>query len=1257
MNKVNIIPEPSKAQHLTLRLLIVFAILNTAFFWIILLNPNNVGHPVLYWIIIGTMGFNSLSLLHEWYHYFSISTPKIPQSSRPYTVDIFTTFCKGETHEMIVQTLEAIQKITYPHQTYLCDEENDPFLVEECKRLGVHHVTRKIKINAKAGNINNALAQSSGELCVVLDPDHVPAPNFLDPIVPHFEDPEVGFVQVVQAYGNLDENLIAKGAAQQTFQFYGPMMMTMNSYGTVMAIGANCTFRRTALDSIGGHAAGLAEDMHTAMQLHAKGWKSKYVPVVLTKGLVPSSLSAYYKQQLKWSRGVFELLVTTYPALFRKFTWQQKLHYGSIPLFYLSGIVYFLNFLVPILCLFFAIIPLKIDLLQFAIVALPLLASTLLIRHYAQRWVMEEKERGFHVVGGLLLIGTWWIYMLGFFFTLIRRKVPYDPTPKDGSDPNNWSLNIPNMVIGLTSIAAIIYGLYTDYNPYSLAMASLALVNSLFMVFVIIASRQPNIRLWKKRYYAVIQTFSIIRQLKIVLWNIRHGIYFFFRKLALPVVIFFTISAYFISQNPPDFTTATDDVFLPVKKDFFMQGLFDPETSDGLSSMGHVQLFEKNADAHMDIVSLYMAWNEVDTLPLPTKLLDSIYRHNSYAMVTWEPWGTMVKNEKQVLSQIRQGVYDSYIASIASALRDLQQPIFLRFAHEPDNPSYPWSKSGGNTPADYRASWQYVRNIFHKHGAFNVIWVWNPWKAHNADAYFPGIGQVDWLALTILDYSVHNPDGKSYSFAELCRPFLKTKSFQSGLPIMIAEAGTLSENKKEWFWHANAYLKQKNKIKAVVYFNYALDQNVPKGSKATALDWRMKNLSDIGSPIKTQVTTSGRAWLASRPLSTSQAISHQKALPFESGVGINYIKGQSWLRNFHTLTKREVLSDFEKIKALGISCVKIYGPGLYDRNMLRSAKKKNLKLVYGFYIPQGVSFEDSLAQVSDYQASILETVEELKNDTSIVAWSIEAKAFEEADRRFFKPMSLYPKYAYVAWLKKLITAIANIDATRPITVSLAAHEKIAEDLAFLHQQLPMVSSFGLEVTSDVAGIASLRKSQIPFYFSKMEAKHLKNWDRLRPVFLSDWQDTWSSNGVTFHGLIDHWGRKKKDYFATIEALSTYTKKSKANLPSIKILKSSDATYPGAILKYHAILKIKNDWRLAYQLGKPNYRFNWYLVRTDELGRPKELKEVAKGASVNVRIPNKPHLYKLYVNMYLAKESNGTLIQLNNWSQITANAKD
>ncbi|MFX8653185.1 glycosyltransferase, partial [Acinetobacter baumannii] len=83
--------------------------------------------------------------------------------------------------DMVVETLTAIQSITYPHQAYLCDESNDEYLKKICTTLGVHHITRTQKTNAKAGNINNALKYSTGELCVVLDPDHVPYPNFLDP--------------------------------------------------------------------------------------------------------------------------------------------------------------------------------------------------------------------------------------------------------------------------------------------------------------------------------------------------------------------------------------------------------------------------------------------------------------------------------------------------------------------------------------------------------------------------------------------------------------------------------------------------------------------------------------------------------------------------------------------------------------------------------------------------------------------------------------------------------------------------------------------------------------------------------------------------------------------------------------------------------------------------------------------------------------------------------------------------------------------
>lgn len=550
MKKVITVKPPTRLELLTLRLMIFLGLGAMWFFLKAMFAPEIRGNGLLYSLLMITFVFSCLKILHEWIHYFYITVPKTPVTTKTYTVDIFTTFVAGEPYAMIEETLTALQAITYPHKTYLCDEADDPHLKAFCEQLGVYHMTRSKKIDAKAGNINNALRQSNGELCVVLDPDHVPFPEFLDPIVSHFDNPEVGFVQIVQAYSNQRESLIAKGAAQQTYQFYGPMMMSMNKYGTVQAIGANCTFRRTALESIGGHAAGLAEDMHTSMQLHAKDWKSVYVPTVLARGLVPSTLSAYYQQQLKWSRGVFDLLVTAYPKLFTQFTWKQKLHYAAIPMHYASGLVFLINFLIPLIALFFNKSPVYIRISDFALLVLPLMAAILLIRHFVQWWVMEDDERGFHVVGGLLTIGTWWIFLTGLIYTIFRKKVPYVPTPKEGTEDNNWILNIPNILILLISLAAIVYGLSTDWNPYNLAMAGFACINCLIMIFVVAASREQHFARWKGRYGWLGKLTYLIGEMKGNLWILRRRIYAGIRNMALLITtIVVAMLAYFKTSD------------------------------------------------------------------------------------------------------------------------------------------------------------------------------------------------------------------------------------------------------------------------------------------------------------------------------------------------------------------------------------------------------------------------------------------------------------------------------------------------------------------------------------------------------------------------------------------------------------------------------------------------------------------------------------------------------------------------------------
>ncbi|GHA80486.1 glycosyltransferase [Pontibacter akesuensis] len=534
-------PDTFRKDVQAIRFMIWLGLLTMVLFLYWFLDEDHIGYEPLYWLLTTALGFKLLRTLHEWYHYYAVSVPVKPNLRTAFTVDVLTTACPGEPHSMIINTLEAIQRIRYPHTTYLCDEGDDPVLKAACERLGVRHVTRTVKVNAKAGNINNALKQATGDICLILDPDHVPQPEFLDEVLPYFEDPEIGFVQVVQAYSNQKESLVAYGAAEQTYSFYGPMMMGMNSYGTVQAIGANCTFRRKALDSIGGHAAGLSEDMHTAMQLHAKGWKSTYVPKILTRGLVPATLSSYYKQQVKWARGTFELLFAVYPKLFRHFTFRQKIHYFSLPLYYLFGLFNLIDFLIPVLALLLAEFPWYVSLGEFLIMFTPFLCISLCIRHFAQRWYHEKNENGFHLFGGILRTGTWWVFLLGLIYSILRVKVPYIPTPKDDKPKNNFLLSMPNTMICALSIGAImysqkVYGHLYD-NPYVQMMAGFALINVAIVGSIVIIGQERFMEWVRQNVLHASLLEPVFSPLRFGVWRTRHGFYYGIRSTALVLVV------------------------------------------------------------------------------------------------------------------------------------------------------------------------------------------------------------------------------------------------------------------------------------------------------------------------------------------------------------------------------------------------------------------------------------------------------------------------------------------------------------------------------------------------------------------------------------------------------------------------------------------------------------------------------------------------------------------------------------------------
>lgn len=1237
----------------TIRFLITCALITMLIFVIWFARPEHIGCGPLFWLLCIGLIFKLVKMLHEWYHYWSLSIPVMPQSNKTYAVDVLTTACPGEPQEMIINTLKAMVAITYPHKNYLCDEGNDPVLKKVCMELGVIHVTREIKTNAKAGNINNALNQATGEICVVLDPDHIPIPEFLDRVLPYFEDQSIGYVQCVQGYYNQNESIIAKGAAEQTYHFYGPMMMCMNTYGTVQAIGANCTFRRIALDSIGGHAPGLAEDMHTAMQLHAKGWKSIYVPEMLTKGLVPATLSAYYKQQLKWSRGTFELLFHTYPTLCKNFTWRQKIHYLCIPLYFLFGLINLIDFLIPLLALGLAEVPWEVDIENFAVLFIPLCTLSMVIRLFAQRWVLEKHERGLHLAGGILRTATWWIFLIGFIYSIFNIKVPYIPTPKEDVHENYWRLSLPNFLIIIFCAISIYYGLSIDWSPYSMAMAFYGLINVLILGYIVIMSQQQLLETISVRINSIHFLRPLIHFVSWIQLKIKHG----FHSLVQsgPVVLLIAIALVFLSYN----NISSDEDISETQQERNLGGFY-AGCSNVPGTSGMMHSLEKNIHRNFDIITLR---DTLGTFLDSTELaIQKIYGKGCIPLMNWH----LPKNANHQTDWegIINSKYDPFLTKYAAMIRSYSSPIFFNPILFKEGDSLP------DSPELVQKSWQYLHSFFNHRGISNICWVWTPQSLTLKD-YYPGFPYVDWIGIKTLNNSNDPKAANWHSFSDLYnvnRPKLR----KLDKPILVMEFGSIKGNAQdEWFNSAFNYMKDIPEINGVIFYNHQPEHNALSDS------WASTNFSIEGETVDIL-----KEKFAADPFKEKPFYKHlvKKEIsdtatyksPFVKGTprnfellinkkpyyiqGVAYNTGHDWRDGNTPLTRRQLERDFKHIKEMGANTIRRYSHSMYDKNVLNVAAEYDLKVQYGFWFDPKVDYYRDSARVNEYIEDAVKKVQEFKDHPAVLAWSIGNETWGLLKKKYTKPYLTTVRACYMNMIETIANRIHEIDPSRPVFSSMEHEEyQLTGEVVAFHDHVPSV---------DVIGINSYYKQQI----SELN-NTFYTFDSLRPYLVSEfgpngyweprynktfkgsrmedddhekakwYQFQWNhyvagykgynvggfaycwldrlEGSYTWFGLSDYRGRLKPSYYALKEI---WTKQKTEPIPSVMI-EMPERIIPGRECQITT---------LTNALPGKTYHYEWLLLKDEYLEKIDNIEPSANGRSVKLLVPGNASNYRLYL---------------------------
>jgi cellulose synthase (UDP-forming) len=273
------------------------------------------------------------------------------------SVDIFLPTC-GEDRDVLANTFRYVSELDWQGAlgVYVLDDADLEWVSELAASFGFHYLVRPNRGEwKKAGNLIHAFGLTSGDFIAVFDADFAPRPDFLWDTVPYMADPSTGVVQTAQYFdvdGRVNYFARYSGALQELFfRWIQPARDTCEA---AICAGTNVVYRRAAVAAAGGFAqVPLGEDVHSGVKLWVANFRTRYVPIVLAKGLAPDSWSALTNQQYRWCRSSMLLMISDF---FRQapFSRRQRVCFWAAFLYYISSATLLITSALPTLVILWA---------------------------------------------------------------------------------------------------------------------------------------------------------------------------------------------------------------------------------------------------------------------------------------------------------------------------------------------------------------------------------------------------------------------------------------------------------------------------------------------------------------------------------------------------------------------------------------------------------------------------------------------------------------------------------------------------------------------------------------------------------------------------------------------------------------------------------------------------------------------------------------------------------------------------------------
>ncbi len=489
-----------------LTVLISLGLLASVYFFSWWWDDLKIYNPLYVLLLIFALLYSFTQIYSVWYIILHAKYPVEKPGEKDFTIDVFIP-AFNEPLWMVERAVKAVVEIHYPHKTFLLDDGNNIDYKVLADKYKIGYFLRESNENNKAGNINNAIKKTSGQLIAIFDIDHIPAPEYLDKIPGRFEDPKIGAVQILLDHYNSQESFVASACAELNDDFFGPSTLGMNGCGCTTVFGSNSVFRREALVSIGGYVPGLAEDLNTSITLHANGWETDYIPQVLAKGLVPNDLTSFFKQQLKWARGVFDTLFRIYPKIFTKLSFNKHVCYLTRMTYYTAGPIIAFHILMALIALSGLSAQFTNYFASYLYHAIPFLFIFIYTHQFAgKHYRVKPLELGFRLRGIILVFGTWPIYTIAFLYALFGIRLRFMATPKTVRKRKFLKLIMPQILAVTTLLCLFCTNLlFLPFNGYTLIVNAFAIGIALIHIGLFYAAWEG----WKRQKESLSNEFDL----------------------------------------------------------------------------------------------------------------------------------------------------------------------------------------------------------------------------------------------------------------------------------------------------------------------------------------------------------------------------------------------------------------------------------------------------------------------------------------------------------------------------------------------------------------------------------------------------------------------------------------------------------------------------------------------------------------------------------------------------------------------------